>query len=190
MMTPQTDLGITSGMTGAKRQSWRRANPRDVLKRLIDKSPDLTEDEALTECWEIVHRDQQQMRTIYEYWFANNYRSLTQPHTLAAARDEATRRERAARDEATRQEAARDVEKTAQRIRSQISQKIEERVKIELLSMVLPNGKTLSQATREELVELGGWTAKVANQLQPNQTVAQAGLTEAQLRALYDPANG
>lgn len=177
MMTP--DVGITSGITGAKRQSWRRANPRDVLKRLIDKNPDWTEDEALTECWDILHRDQQQMRTVYEYWFANNYRSLTQPHASPAPRTEAAR-----------QQTAQEVEKTAQRIRTQIDKKIEERVKIELLKMVLPNGKTLSETTREELIALGGWTEKVAQQLKPKQTVAQAGLTEAQLRALYGKADG
>jgi hypothetical protein len=35
-----SETRIDIGVTGAKRQSWRRANPRDVLKRIIDRHPD------------------------------------------------------------------------------------------------------------------------------------------------------
>lgn len=161
------EVQIDTGVTGAKRQSWRRANPRDVLKRILDKEPDLTEDDAGNECWDIIHRDPAQMRTVFEYWFTNNYRSLVKPRYSTTPRGSAA------------------VKIVTAAISSQIEQKIEERVKIVLLDMMLPNGKPLRNSTREELVELGGWAGKIAEKLQPNETVEQAGLSESQLRELY-----
>jgi hypothetical protein len=159
----QTDLGVT----GAKRQSWRRANPRDVLKRLIDKNPEMGEDELQAEAWDILHRDQQQMRTVFEYWFANNYRSAVKPKSSGGWQERAKTQELAAK------------------IEEQLVQKVEATVRVTLLYMTLPSGKWLRDSTREELLELGGWTARVAKKLRPHQTVAQAGLTEEQLQALY-----
>jgi hypothetical protein len=163
-----TEVQIDTGVTGAKRQSWRRANPRDVLKRLLDKESEISEDEARNECWEIMNKDRSQMRSVYDYWFDNNYRSLVKPVDAGVVR-----RRRAA------------VQAVAQEVGKQIEQKIEERVKIVLLDMMLPSGKTLRHSSREELLELGGWAARVAGKLKPDQTVEQAGISEDQLHELY-----
>jgi hypothetical protein len=167
MRETQTDTGVT----GAKRQSWRRANPRDVLKRLIDKNPDLDEAQAEIEVWDIVHRDISQMRTIFEYWFVNNYRSLVKPWPR---KPQTAERDRA------------ETERAARAINEKIEEKIETKVNIRLLDMILPNGKQLRHSIREELVEFGGWMQRVAAKLLPHQSVAEAGISEDELRALYE----
>jgi len=161
-------LEINTGVTGAKRQSWRRANPRDVLKRLLDKSPELTEEQAELECWEIIHKDVSQMRTVYEYWFANNFHSLMHPRPL---------RQSGASSRLSR--------RMHEQIEEHIEEKVEEKFQIILLDMELPTGKQLRASTREELLECGGWMQRVAERLKPNQTVGQAGISEQQLRELY-----
>jgi hypothetical protein len=39
--------------------------------------------------------------------------------------------------------------------------------------------------SREELIDLGGWAQKVADQLYPNQTVGKANIPKRQLRDIY-----
>lgn len=157
------------GTTGAKRQSWRRDNPRAVLKRVIDENPEMSEEENLAECWDVMHLDQAQLRTVFEYWHANNYRAL-----IKAAPDPV-------RSQTRRQERAAKTQAFADKVKGQIKAQ----VRIVLLDMILPSGKPLRDSTREELLIVGGWAVRIADQLQPNQTVAEAGLSERQLRTLY-----
>jgi hypothetical protein len=194
MTTPQIDTGTN----GAKRQSWRRANPRDVLKRLIDRA-DLSENKAeekiANECWDILHRDQMQMRTVFEYWFANNYRSLIKSGaagggSIKTAPQPSSPPDATAPTSAAQQpsEATAGTSSIAAKIREKIEEKIEEqvgaRVKIVLLDMMMPTGKLLRYTTREELVDLDGWAQRLVERLQPGQTV-EAAFTEDDLRGLY-----
>src|SRR4051812_8811825 len=70
--------GLDVAIIGASVQSWRSANPRELLKTIVDDNPSsdrislyklfrkrLEEDDA---------RDF--IDTIIEYWFANNYHSI------------------------------------------------------------------------------------------------------------------
>jgi hypothetical protein len=66
-----------------------------------------------------------------------------------------------------------------------VQARIAKDVSIALLDMVLPSGRTLAASTREELLYAGGWLVDVAGRLAPMQTVAEAGLTEDDLRSLY-----
>lgn len=167
-------LEINTGKTGAKRQSWQRANPRDVLKRLKDKNQDWTEEELQAECWRIISGDKEQLYTVFEYWFANNYRSLLYPLP-----------QRDARSSGRGQTSAAIHDRLADHINTKVNEQVDEKIQIILLDMLLPNGKPLRAATREELVECGGWLQKVAEKLKPNQTVGQAGISEQKLRELY-----
>jgi hypothetical protein len=54
--------------------------------------------------------------------------------------------------------------------------------------MMLPSGKTLRESTREEIAACGSGLARIAAELRPGQTVAEAGLTEDRRRELYEPA--
>jgi hypothetical protein len=155
------------GKTGAKRQSFAAANPRDVLLRVIKRSED--EEDARHKCWSVVSKDPNLIRTIYEYWFGNNYQS--------AVRE--TRGQKKKRR--TKAEIAADVEQ----MRAHVDRHIEYKVSIKLLNMIMPSGKFLADSTREELAPLSGWVERIVDRLQPGQTVAQAGLTERDLRSLY-----
>jgi hypothetical protein len=166
-------LEVDTGKYGAKRQSLQEANPRDILYKLIVTSPDNDEDKIMEECWHKVRRNTPLVRTIFEYWFVNNFRQLTKT------------------DETPEAKAARLdlVKKTAALGKKQIDKIIESRATIKLLSMIMPTGKTLAASSREELLAMGGWTQRVAAQMQPGQTVAAAGLTEKALRQLYEKNN-
>jgi hypothetical protein len=153
----------TPGTTGAKRQSYAGANPREVLLRTAKRYED--EEETRHRVWSIVSKEPTMMRTIYEYWFANNYKSLGTPRH-------------------GRRPAA-DIAKATAAVRSRIEAHIEREVRVRLLDLLMPNGKTLGASTREELAALGGWAMRIADRLQPGQTVEQAGLTEDDLRKLY-----
>lgn len=163
-------LEVNTGKYGAKRQSIQPANPRDVLYKLIVATPDKSEDELMEDCWHKVHKNMAMYRTIYEYWFANNLRSLV----LHAAPDSPAA--------ASKQRAAKANSAAAVR-------KLQDRIMINLLGMIMPTGKTLAASRREELLAMGGWTQRVAAQMQPGQTVADAGLTEKALRQLYEKNN-
>lgn len=187
METTQVDTGIT----GAKRQSWRRANPRETLQRVITENPQSTEAEIREICWDEFTQgvtfsarrgtqSREYLETIFEYWFANNYRSLcTAPdHRGAAASQRNTEPRRQARQAAVAE------------VRARLEQHIEivaaKKVNIILLEMTMPSGKQLRHSTREELTDLGGWAVSVAERLGPNQTVEAAGLTEAELQKMYE----
>lgn len=199
MTTPHTDRDVSPGATGAKRQSWKRANPRDVLKRIIDDNPGMTEGDIQERCWHILQSDQQQLRTIFEYWFANNYRSLTLPSSprsptaaKAASSGSAVPAASSASPSPARG-ASSDTSTLAAAIDKKLDDHIEEKVKLRvtivLRHMMLPHGKTVAQSTREELLEIGtdlhGFTQRVAERLAPGQTVDEAGLSEEDLKVLY-----
>jgi hypothetical protein len=175
-----SEVHIDTGVTGEKRQSWSRANPRAVLERIVRENPNATETEIADLCWEEFTvgvtfdgnhalRSREFLETIVtEYWVHNNYARLVVPD------DEVKQRRAAARQ-------------SVRRVVTAINDAIEERVKIALLDMILPTGKPVRSSSREELIDLGGWVSRVAERLQPNQTIEEAGITEAQLRELYAP---
>jgi hypothetical protein len=185
---------LDQGVLGAKRQSWQRQNPRDTLLHFIQKNPNANEDTIRIECWEVLKRDvankakgvdkailfgaldNSQLRIAYEYWFANNYRSLV----VKPISTEEEREERRQQREARRQEAIAKAKKVVQSHNA----KVEEKVKIQILSMMMPSGKTFGNSTKEELSACGGWMVNVAFRLKPGQTVLQAGIREEELRSL------
>lgn len=155
---------LDTGTYGAKVQSWRRANPRDLLKRLIDESPKAGKESLFK-----TFRDQLRgtdgeefLDSVIEYWFANNYHSLT---------------ERTAPDRAAKRA-------TVDEIKGKVKARIQQEAKIILLDMVLPNGKPLRDCTGKECAKAGGWLTKVAGKVKPNELVG-AVLSEAQVRKLH-----
>jgi len=101
--------------------------------------------------------------SIIEYWFSNNYRSLTFiPH-------------------ADQKEKAALVRNAEQIIKSRMETLV-------LLDMVLPNGKKLRDATGAECArfapKVGKLLKKVAEKVRPTQIVGEV-LSEGQLKKLY-----
>jgi len=158
------NVEISTGVTGAKRQSYASSNPRDVLLKVAKQLDD--EGEIREKCWLVVANDQNMLRTIYDYWFQNNYRSLA----LKEPRRKRTRKE---------------IKAAVEKLQSQITTRVEREVKIRLLDMIMPSGKPLSNSSREELLISSSWTMRIAERLRPGQTVADAGLTEEELQRLY-----
>ncbi len=160
---------VDQGRTGAKRQSWRKGHVRDVLAKVVNDNPTATEDEIGERCWNIFNGNVEQLRTIFEYWFANNYRSLvTVKPSAADVRDRAIERVAVLRrqhDEI-------------------VNRKVRQEVKA-LLVVVLPIGKVVRDATKEELVEHGNVLSRWAGLLQPGQSIHQARLSMDQLESAY-----
>lgn len=162
------------GIRGAKLQTWKPANPRELLKRIIDDNPG-TDRQALLHLF----RDQmwreegaeEYVDTIIEYWFANNYHSLVGPQPAFTQAQSRTR--------------SADVVRA---LRERVQAKIVERANIVLSDMVLPNGKRLADCSGKECAQmgaaLGGLIGRIAQHVKPKQIVG-AVLTEVQLQDMY-----
>lgn len=160
-----------TGTRGAKVQSWRAANPRDLLKRVIDDNPGADRAALLKMFNEALQDDgDDYIETIIEYWFTNNYQSLVAPRFAQEAKRQETYNQAVAG------------------IREQLRKRIEEGAAIVLLDMTMPNGKRLADCTGSECIVLrrsiGGWLGRVARRVKPDETVG-ATLSEQQLQALY-----
>jgi len=145
---------IDSGITGAKRQSWRHDNPRDTLRNIIEGNPRAGKDELFELFKDVVlkTRNHAMFETIIEYWFANNLTSLLQGNA-----------------ELKKQFSGPNVAK--------IKDKIRERIKIAsgfvLLDMIMPNNKRLGDCTGAECAAVGGWLSIVAARMSPSQIVGK-----------------
>jgi hypothetical protein len=159
---------VDIGTTGAKRQSWYD-NPREVLRRIVEKNPSWSRDRLFIEFKRIVEKKPTHLETIIEYWFSNNYHSLIE-------RPDATERNRVR------------VEKTEQ-LRAALNEKIKEHAKIVLLDMLMPNGKKLRECTGSECKilssKIGAWLLRLSKQMKPNEFVGDV-LTETQVKDFYN----
>ncbi len=167
---------IDTGVYGAKVQSWAAKNPRDILKRFMDENPtagkldvfNLFRDEIKSEDTE------EYLDVVIEYWFANNYYSLVptaDPSRQVATRDSIK--------EAAQEKA----------VTKAIATQIDEKAKIKLLEMMMPNGKPFGDCTGGECSALapkvGGLLAVVATKVKADEKVRDV-MSEDQLRELYE----
>lgn len=166
---------IDVGTYGATGQSWNSSNPRPLLEKLMDRYEDPRKKDdklAIFKAFrEEVLSDEKQnaLNAIIEYWFTNNFVRLIEEKYSG----QKTRKQRAAEARANRAE----VETQKSRIKAAAA-------KLVFLDLMLPNGKSLRDSTGKECASAGGWFAKIAAQIKPNEIVGNA-LTEKQLRALY-----
>lgn len=158
------------GTTGAKRQSFRTPSPRELLRNLIEALPAASEDILLRRFTDIAMGDDDLIMVILEYWFTNNLRSLkTRPINIASSK---------------LAEQAR-----AETMRQRIDETINQRARVILLTMVMPNGKMLRDCSGRECSALskkiGPWLKAIAAKIGPTRLVGDS-LTEIQVRKLYD----
>jgi hypothetical protein len=169
MLSPNT---LNTGSLGATRQSWKANSPRDLLRRLIEKNPTTSEERLLTLFTDEVRENEGFLETLIEYWFTNNYRSLTRG-TVEPAVQAKAREERQA--------------KVAE-IKHRVAKHIERKAQILLLDLTMPNGKKLRDCTGKECAELGrktsAWLVSLSQKLKPAQTVGEV-FTEDKVRSLY-----
>lgn len=163
---------ITPGTYGAKVQSWKNANPRDLLKTLIDENPSAAKPAllAMVRSELLDERAADMLDSVIEYWFTNNYHSLVAPVARAPR-------------------PPREVVKAAQtakvaEIKANVQARIQEEARLLLLDLVLPNGKALRDSTGNECAKAGGWFTKIASRIPPGKKVGKV-LSEDQLRSLW-----
>lgn len=65
---------IHTGLLGSKVVSWRRSNPRDLLKRIIETNPGATRAQLVSAVRDVASVDE--MDSIIEFWVVNTRRAL------------------------------------------------------------------------------------------------------------------
>lgn len=154
-MRPDTGQSEHIGSTGAKRQTWKKANPRELLKQIVEET--VSEHKAYEAFVAAIEGDQAMMEAIIEYWFANNYRSLTyQP--VYEPRETARQREQMA-------------DKAATIIKTRAEQMV-------LLEMTMPNGKPLAECTGKEVANFGTKFLALSKAVRPNEKIGILSETE------------
>jgi hypothetical protein len=147
---------VDYGTQGAFRATWRKAQPRLLLERLIRDNPKATEEQIHSLFWQEIEDDGDTLRACVEYWLDNNYASIlrfkSQPLGSAPSAALAGTKER-----------------------EQVRQKIEHRIKHEaslvLLDLIMPNDKPLGDCTGNECLQFGRWFANLAKQVPPTKIV-------------------
>jgi uncharacterized protein YfaP (DUF2135 family) len=163
---------LNTGILGAKVQSWKSANPRDILKRLMEENPRMEKPALLAALrHELLSEDRiEYLDAVIEYWFSNNY------HSLVAPRVSATRPSPAVAKAAKQEKIA--------AIRQKVERHIEEKVEARLLDFIMPSGKTLRDSTGADCAKAGGWLTKIAGKVNARQRVGNV-LSEEQVRKLF-----
>jgi hypothetical protein len=74
-------------------------------------------------------------------------------------------------------------EQRQQRVTQEVGQVMTEAAGIILMNLVMPNGKMLKDSTFAECADIGGWYAKIASRVAPEEVVGNV-LSEEQLRKI------
>jgi hypothetical protein len=159
------NLVINEGIQGAKRQHTKEFDIRRFIGARIEKDPDLTLDEAIHESADHVlkalgvsrsaAKNMAPLLAFVDYGVSNHYHVLKKPTSDRLVRER----------------------RSAPLTQQEITKKVEEIRKNILLKTILPNGKSLFDSTREEIVSFRSDLTKLVEQLKPGQTPRQAGIT-------------
>lgn len=167
---------LNPGITGAKRQSWEKYNPRDALRDVIRSHAKASEAEIKELMWEIVSNERRYLPVIFDYWFTNNYRQffvdVISEHSTAVRERHRTSSGTSAAKRASNQPTRTEIDETKERMRPI------------LMDHMLSNGKALRNATFGECAAESGWLQEVAKQGKPTAIVGKH-LTEKELWALH-----
>jgi len=156
---------IDQGVQGAKRATWREANPRSRLMKIIADNDDAEERIWREEFWEEVKRDRSDkgmLRACIEYWL---------DHTILALTGKGNRKKRS---KAAREQLNADVETIKEQIRTSLM----------FLSLVCPNGKQLRHCTGADCKKFGGWYLTLAGSVPAKKRVGDV-LTEKQVGEIW-----
>lgn len=152
---------------GTKQQHPRRGgNPRNTLRELLTKRPHLGPLVIKEMCRDATAADQDQLDAIFEYWYGNNYRSLT----IELDTPPEVKRQERVQGKLKAGEVATEVK--------------ESMTKLVLLDMVMFNGKKLRDCTGSDCRKGGGWLTSLSLVIKPNQKVG-SGLSEDQVQARF-----
>jgi len=146
---------VDTGITGAKRQSWKHDNPRDALKNIISDNPKAGKEELLEKFTQTVFQKYNRglIETIIEYWFANNLNSLLNSNSKL------------------KMEFSRPGQ--VSKVKEQIRERIKIAAGVVLLDMIMPNNKPLRECTGAECTATGGWLLVLAKRMPPSAFVGK-----------------
>lgn len=159
---------LNTGIYGAKVQSWGKSNPRDILMTAISENRTANKAQLLTIVRDALLSDDHidSLYAVIEYWFSNNY------HSIVSQKSED------ADDIKQRLSKVRSAEE--EKIKTNIQAKIRDEVKIILMEMIMPSGKTLRKSTGRECAMAGGWLNEVSKLIAPDEVVGDR-LTEEEI---------
>ncbi len=165
-----------TGTYGAKAQSWKSANPRALLKSLIDENPDADYDALFRLMFNKIEGAKVGtiFETIFEYWFANNYRSIVHELTPIVLAE-------------NRKANAETVKVLTAKTKADVKRAIEKKAKRVLLNAIMPNGKMLRDTSFGECAYFGGWLALIGKAGKADQIVGEH-LTEPQVAHILETA--
>jgi hypothetical protein len=163
---------------GAKAQSLSEANPRNLLKRIMDANPGADKDTLFGLVFdELLALDSKSYwRAIAAHWFANEYTNLTRTRPSEPVTEPEVHSRRKEREEA-KQRAAEAAGVTVEAIKAKVSRVF--------LSggWLMPNGEALRDCTFGYVASLGERFTALASQGKPNQVIRSV-LSDEQLAAL------
>src|ERR1035437_21535 len=126
---------MDTGTYGDKVHSWRRVNPRDLLKRVIEENPKLSKEK----CWDVFldavkadDENEDYFSSMAEYWFSNNWTALMRKTPSPEERAE------------TKAASAKMVRET--------KKKFKEKATLIFLDTVQPNGKRGCDCTGRDCI--------------------------------------
>jgi hypothetical protein len=157
---------LDQGKIGAKRATWREANPRKRLIKIMADNDSAEERIWREEFWEEIKKDRSdkgELRACIEYWLDNNILALT-GHS-----DRKRKRGKVAREQ---------LEKEVEHVKEEI------RTSLMFLSLVCPNGKQLRHCTGADCKKFGGWYLTLAKSVPAKKQVGQV-LTETQVSEIW-----
>ena len=161
------NAALNPGRLGSKRQSWSNYNPRDLIKDAVRSHPRASEAEIRNEVWETIKNEQNYFETIFDYWFANNYRSFF----IEELEGEGTA--------IVPIKKANGVVRSNQPTREEV-EKAKEELRPILMDHILSSGKQLRDATFNDLKNESGWLKEVSKHGKPTEVVGKH-LTEKNL---------
>jgi hypothetical protein len=159
---------VESGVTGAKRQTWRDISPRKLLREIIEDDPKGGEAAWRTAFLAAINKELDGVDLTGTYTEACVLYSLDNA-LLALMPQYETKGRRAAQKAKT----ATAVENAQTRSQA-----------ILLLHLIMPNGKPLGQCTGADCKRFGGWYAKLAELVPARKQVADV-LNESKVRELW-----
>jgi hypothetical protein len=169
---------IEAGIQGNKRQSFKGANPRDLLVRIVEANPQGTRGQWYFELVdELLSEDGvDYLKSVIEYWFSNNLNSLLDK-PRCPPRPPVNRAEKAAKSEAKIKAAITAADKHVELL-------VDEKVERILLDLEMPNGKPLRDCTGADLSKMEGWVGRMRERVGPKQTVGKV-LSEDDVRGYW-----
>jgi hypothetical protein len=162
---------VEPGVLGAYRASWRKANPRELIMRIMKENPSADEITLRKLFWREVKNDEDHQRALSEYFLDHVFKSLHDSESRKRSSEQA-------------KEAASAARERAHNVKRQLKARVQEEAKLILLDLLMPNGKTLRNCTGADCESFGGWFARLAKHVPAKELVGDV-LNERDVRKLW-----